>query len=67
MIESAPSWLPQNPQARGAVGLRVAVDQQGPHVERGQGRPKVNGGGSLTDSAFLIGYRYDSGHIPQSA
>ncbi len=43
-------------EAAGTVALRVGIDEENPDVVSGQGGGKVNGGGGLPDSAFLIGY-----------
>ena len=39
--------------------MRVGVDDENPQVVGSQSRCKVNRGGRLTDSTFLVGYGED--------
>ena len=48
-------------QAGGGIALRVDVDHQGRLAHRGQGGAQIDGGGGLTDPAFLIGDDQDAG------
>ena len=48
--------------ARSGVGLRVHVDEQGLLLGHGEAGRQVDGGGSLADSSFLIGYGDDPTH-----
>ena len=43
----------------GGIALRVQVDQQHTAFRRGQRRSKVDAGGGLADTAFLVGDRDD--------
>lgn len=48
--------------AGGGVALRVAVDQESATFGDGERRCEIDGGGSLTDAALLVGYGDDAGH-----
>lgn len=46
----------------GGVGLGVAVDEEGGLIGSGETGSEIDGGGSLADSAFLIGHRDNASH-----
>ena len=53
-IQGAFYFLDIYAQTTGCVGLRVCVDNQHTFFQGGQRGAEIHGGGSLTDTAFLV-------------
>lgn len=49
-------------EAAGRISLGIGVDQEDFYIADSEGGSKIDGGGSLTYTAFLVGYCNDSAH-----
>ena len=52
-----------DPNARAAVGLRIRIHQEGPVFQSAEARSEVDGGGRLSDAAFLVCNGDDLAHV----
>ena len=66
IIKGAPRGVLGKSKAAGGIGLRVAIDDERPHVVRRQRRAQIDGGGGLPHAALLVCDRDDSAHLHQS-
>src|SRR5688572_12395038 len=63
MVKAASETAALNAGTGGRVSLRVGVDEQDPVPPTGDDGGKIDCGGGLADSTFLVRYGYCSSHL----